>query len=200
MNQYRPPTGSNQPRPQPGPHDGQAPSPQQPGPHNGQGQPHQWRYSPASAKRPAPITALYRLGIVLVTLLLLSAAVDGTGWLLGVLAHGNALVWIGLVLGVVWVVLRLALLGVGIAGLIVGIIAFVRMTPSRARIGALLVTLAAGMCALGTSVSGSGGLPDVVRAVLVVIEVLATVVPLVLGILGLLWLRAGKKAGGGQGA
>lgn len=226
MNQYPPPTGGNQPRPQPGPHGGQAPPRQQPWPHGGQVPPHsqpgphggqvpphsqprphggqvppqQWGYSPATARRPAPTTALYRLGIVIVTLLLVSGVVDGAGWLSGRLAHGDGAVLIGLALGVMWVVLRLALVGVGIAGMIVGSIAFVRMENGRARVGALLLTLAAGMCALGTTVSGSGDLPDAVRIFLGVVEVMAIVIPLVMGTLGLLWLRAGRKTAGGQGS
>ncbi|MFQ6485065.1 hypothetical protein [Brachybacterium epidermidis] len=163
------------------------------GPH--QQYPGQWYgHAPPPTRPLAPTTALFRLGMVYVALLLLSGVLDGGLGMLARFAGGSIDMMVGLLLSIVSAVITLAAFGVGVATVIVGIIAVVRMSPGRARTGALLIVLAAliGMAATSTSASGDG-IPEAVLITLAIVRGGGTVLALGLGVSGLALLSSGSS-------
>ncbi len=192
MNQYSPP-------PQPGP--GQEPQPSYsppPAPGTGPQQQYagQWYgHTPPPVEKSAPVTALSRLGIILVVLLLVGGLLEGAGWLLPRLVESSLGQWIALGLSLVYVVILLAALGVALACMIVAIVAFVRLPSGRARTGALLLVIA-GAVASGAVTSGASGdgLPQAVAIGMAVLRGLGALIAIGLAIAGLVRLRVNPSA------
>ncbi|MCT2177630.1 hypothetical protein M3F63_08155 [Brachybacterium muris] len=192
MNQYSPP-------PQPGP--GQEPQPSYsppPAPGTGPQQQYagQWYgHTPPPVEKSAPVTALSRLGIILVVLLLVGGLLEGAGWLLPRLVESSLGQWIALGLSLVYVVILLAALGVALACMIVAIVAFVRLPSGRARNGALLLVIA-GAVASGAVTSGASGdgLPQAVAIGMAVLRGLGALIAIGLAIAGLVRLRVNPSA------
>ena len=192
MNQYSPP-------PQPGP--GQEPQPSYsppPAPGTGPQQQYagQWYgHTPPPVEKSAPVTALSRLGIILVVLLLAGGLLEGAGWLLPRLVESSLGQWIALGLSLVYVVILLAALGVALACMIVAIVAFVRLPSGRARTGALLLVIA-GAVASGAVTSGASGdgLPQAVAIGMAVLRGLGALIAIGLAIAGLVRLRVNPSA------
>lgn len=187
MNQYSPP-------PQPGPGQEAQPSyspPPAPGTGPQQQYAGQWYgHTPPPVEKSAPVTALSRLGIILVVLLLAGGLLEGAGWLLPRLVESSLGQWIALGLSLVYVVILLAALGVALACMIVAIVAFVRLPSGRARTGALLLVIA-GAVASGAVTSGASGdgLPQAVAIGMAVLRGLGALIAIGLAIAGLVRLR-----------
>lgn len=191
MNQYSPP-------PQPGPGQEAQPSyspPPAPGTGPQQQYAGQWYgHTPPPVKKSAPVTALSRLGIILVVLLLAGGLLEGAGWLLPRLVESSLGQWIALGLSLVYVVILLAALGVALACMIVAIVAFVRLPSGRARTGALLLVIA-GAVASGAVTSGASGdgLPQAVAICMAVLRWFGALVSIGLAIAGLVRLRTSSS-------
>ncbi|MCT2260038.1 hypothetical protein M3F59_00060 [Brachybacterium muris] len=192
MNQYSRP-------PQPGPGQEAQPSyspPPAPGTGPQQQYAGQWYgHTPPPVKKSAPVTALSRLGIILVVLLLAGGLLEGAGWLLPRLVESSLGQWIALGLSLVYVVILLAALGVALACMIVAIVAFVRLPSGRARTGALLLVIS-GAVASGAVTSGASGdgLPQAVAIGMAVLRGLGALVSVGLAIAGLMRLRVNPSA------
>ena len=192
MNQYSPP-------PQPGPGQEAQPScspPPAPGTGPQQQYAGQWYgHTPPPVEKSAPVTALSRLGIILVVLLLVGGLLEGAGWLLPRLVESSLGQWIALGLSLVYVVILLAALGVALACMIVAIVAFVRLPSGRARTGALLLVIA-GAVASGAVTSGASGdgLPQAVAIGMAVLRGLGALIAIGLAIAGLVRLRVNPSA------
>ena len=151
----------------------------------------QWHgRTPPPVEKPAPVTALSRLGVILVVLLVVDGLVEGAGWLLPRLVESSLGQWIALGLSLVYVVILLTTLGVALACMIVAIVAFVRLPSGSARTGALLLVIA-GSVASGAVTSGASGdgLPQAVAIGMAVLRGLGALVSVGLAIAGLMRLR-----------
>lgn len=177
MNQYSPPP----------PAPGHGPQQQYPG---------QWYgHAPPPVKKPAPITALSRLGIILVVLLLAGGLLEGAAWLLPRLVESSLGQWIALGLSLVYVVILLAILGVALACIIVGIVAVVRLPSGGARTGALLLVIAAAIGSSAVSSGASGdGLPQAVLIGMAVLRGLGALIAIGLAFAGLVQLRGDSSS------
>lgn len=191
MSQYSspPPGPGHEPQPSYGPPPAPGHGPQQ----QYAGQWHE--LTPPPVEKSAPVTALSRLGVILVVLLLVGGLVEGVGWLLPRLVESSLGQWIALGLSLVHVVILLTTLGVALACMIVAIVAFVRLPSGRARTGALLLVIA-GAVASGAVTSGASGdgLPQAVAIGMEVLRGLGALVSVGLAIAGLMRLRTNPSA------
>lgn len=172
MNQYPPPP----------PAPGHGPQQQYPGQWDG--------HTPPQVKKPAPVTALSRLGSILVLLLVIAGLLEGSAWLLPRLVEEGPGQILAVLLSLAYAVVLLASIGVALACAIVGIIAFVRMSPGKARTGALLLVIA-GAVASGAVTSGASGdgLPQAVAIGMAVLRGLGALIAIGLAFAGLMQLR-----------
>lgn len=169
----------------------QYPPPPAPGHGPQQQYPGQWDgYTPPPVKKPAPVTALSRLGAILVLLLVIAGLLEGFAWLLPRLVEDAGGMLLAVLLSLVYVVILLASLGVAVACVIVGIIAFARLPSGKVRNAALLIVIAAlvGSGAVATGTSGDS-VPHAIWIVVTAIRWLGGLVAIVLGIVGLVRLR-----------
>lgn len=185
MNQYPPPGPRTPP-----PAQGDRPPPPAPGYGPQQQYPGQWYGHTSPRKGKPPVSALWRLGVVLVTLLVVLGVMDLVLSIVPRLFDELMGQVIALGLSLIYLILLLGAVGVSLASIIVGIIVFVRLPSGKVRNGALLIVLAAlvGSGAVATGTSGDS-VPHAVWIVVTAIRWVSGLLAIVLGIIGLAALR-----------